>query len=139
MSALLLCWRSYCWAHNLWGLINYLFFLQVMLPSVVPRLATDSAVSVSWCLESSLFLRLSSQDGALSLPLLSLFFPFMFCPTSFQREWVAFLGVSCSLPAFRSCFVEVVQHSKDLLRNLWGRKWSSHPIPLPSSVVRYSD
>ena len=28
-----------------------------MLPSVVPRLATDSAVSVSWCLETSLFFK----------------------------------------------------------------------------------
>ena len=45
-----------------------------MLPSVLPRLATDSAVSVSWCLETSLFLRLPSQDGAPSLPLLSLIF-----------------------------------------------------------------
>ena len=26
-----------------------------MLPSVVPRLATDSAVKVSWCLKTSLF------------------------------------------------------------------------------------
>ena len=30
----------------LWVLIIYLFFLPVMLPSVVPRLATDSAVRV---------------------------------------------------------------------------------------------
>ena len=34
------------WACNLWVLIIYLFFLPVMLPSVVPRLATDSAVRV---------------------------------------------------------------------------------------------
>ena len=39
------------------GLIIYLFFLPVMLPSVVPRLTTDSAVSVSWCLETSLFFK----------------------------------------------------------------------------------
>ena len=32
------------WAGNLWVLIIYLFFLPVMLPSVLPRLATDSAV-----------------------------------------------------------------------------------------------
>ena len=32
---------SYPWARNLSGLIIYLFFLPVMLPSVVPRLATD--------------------------------------------------------------------------------------------------
>ena len=45
-SALLLSWGNYRWAHNLWGLIIYLFFLPVMLPSVVPRLTTDSAVRV---------------------------------------------------------------------------------------------
>ena len=45
-SVLLLHWGSHRWAHNLWGLIIYLFFLPVMLPSVLPRLATDSAVRV---------------------------------------------------------------------------------------------
>ena len=45
-SALLLRWGSYRWARNLWVLIIYLFFLPVMLPSVLPRLATDSAVRV---------------------------------------------------------------------------------------------
>ena len=54
VSALLLRWGSYCWATNLLVLIIYLFFLPVMLPSVLPRLATDSAASVSWCLETSL-------------------------------------------------------------------------------------
>jgi len=49
-----------------------------MLLSEVPRLATDSAMSVSWCLETSLFLRLPSWDGDLSLPLLSLFLSFIF-------------------------------------------------------------
>ena len=43
----------YRWACNLWVLIISLFFFPVMLPSVLPRLATDSAVSVSWCLETS--------------------------------------------------------------------------------------
>ena len=37
---------SYLWARNLWVLIMYLFSLPVMLPSVVPRLSTDSAVRV---------------------------------------------------------------------------------------------
>ena len=45
-SALLLRWGSYCWACNLLVLIIYLFFLPLMLPSVLPRLATDSAVRV---------------------------------------------------------------------------------------------
>jgi len=45
-STLLLRWGSVCWAHNLWDLIIYLFFLSIMLPSVFPRLATDPAVRV---------------------------------------------------------------------------------------------
>ena len=50
-----------------------------MLASVLPRLTTDSAVRVFpgvWKLLS--FLRLPSQDGAPSLPLLSLFLSFIF-------------------------------------------------------------
>ena len=46
MSALLLHWGSYHWARNLWVLFIYLFSLPVMLPSVLPRLATDSPVRV---------------------------------------------------------------------------------------------
>ena len=70
VSALLLRWGSYRWACNLWVLIIYLFFLPFMLPSVVPRLATDLAVRVCpgvWKLLS--FLRLPFLDGAPSLPL----------------------------------------------------------------------
>ena len=81
VSALLLRWGSYRWAHNLWVLIIYLLFLPVMLPSMVPRLTTDLAVSVFsdfWKLLS--FLRLPSWDGAPSLPLLSLFLSFIFFP-----------------------------------------------------------
>ena len=92
-----------------------------------------SSESVSWCLETSLFLRLPSQDAAPSLPLLSLFLSFKIFPTSLQRQWAAFLGARCPLPAFRSCFVEFTQRLNVLLMNLWGRKWSPHPIPLASS------
>jgi len=63
----------------------------------------------------------------LSVSLLSL----IFCPTSFRREWAAFLAW-CPPPAFRNCFVEVSQHLNDLLVNLLGRKWSPGPIPPPS-------
>ena len=45
-SALLLCWGNYHWARNLLVLIIYLLSPLVMLPSVVPRLATDSAMRV---------------------------------------------------------------------------------------------
>ena len=46
-----------------------------------------------------------SQDWSSSLTLLSLFLSFTFCPTSFWREWVAFLGAWCPPSAFRSCLV----------------------------------
>ena len=64
---------------------------------------------------------------------------FINCATSFGREWAAFLGAWCPLPALRSCFVEVAQRSNDLLMNLWERKWSPRPIPWPSwDCLHYS-
>ena len=101
-SALLLPWDL---PLGRWSVgFDYLFSLLVMLPSEVPRLATDSPVRVFpgvWKLLS--FLRLPFQDRSLALPLFSLFFSFLFFPTSFQRQWAAFLGAWCPLPAFRSC------------------------------------
>ena len=138
VPALLLCWGSYRWARNLWVLIIYLFFLPVMLPSVVPRLALDLAVRVFpgvWKLLS--FLRLPSQDGAPSLPLLSLFLSFIFFPTSFWRQWAAFLGAWCTLPVFRSIFVEFFSVFKCSFDELWGRKWSPCLIPPPSSTLYF--
>ena len=41
---------------------------------------------VSWCLETSLFLRLPSWDGTLSLPLLSLFLSFIFFLLPFEDQ-----------------------------------------------------
>ena len=72
----------------------------------------------SYCVETSPPSWLPPQDGSLSLNLLSLFLSFIFCPISFRREWAALLDAWCPLPVFRSCFVEVAQHSNDLLMNL---------------------
>ena len=83
--------ESYRWAGNLWVLIIYLFFLPIMLPSVVPRLTTDSSVRVFpgvWKLLS--FLRLPSQDGALSLPLLFLFYLSYFFLPPFEDNGLLF-------------------------------------------------
>ena len=81
-SALLLHWGSYRWACNLWVLIIYLFFLLVMLPSLAPRLATDSAVRMFPGIWKRLsFLRLPSQDGAPFLYLcLSFYILYFFLP-----------------------------------------------------------
>ena len=92
-----------------------------MLPSEIPKLPTDPPVRGSpgvW----KLLLRLLPWDSSLSLTLLSLFLSLIFCPTSFRRQWAAFLGAWCPLPAFRSCFVVFAQRSNDLFMNFWGRK-----------------
>ena len=91
-SALFLRWRSYRRARNLQVLIVYLFFLPVMLPSVLPRLGTDSAVRRFPSLETSLFLRLPSQDGAPSLPLLSFFFVFYIFSYLLSKTMGSFSG-----------------------------------------------
>ena len=72
-SVLLFRWGSYCWACNLLVLIIYLFFLPVMLPSVFPRLATDSAGRVFPGVWKPLFLKFPSRvrlpfPGQASLP-----------------------------------------------------------------------
>ena len=127
-SGLLLCWELQLGASSV-GFIY--FFLPVMLPSEIPKLLTGDE-RVSRCLGNPPLLRLPPQDASLSLTLLSLFLSFIFCPTSFRRQWVAFLDAWCPLPAFRSCFVVFAQRSNDLSMNLWGRKWSLCPIPPPS-------
>ena len=90
------------------------FYLFIFLSSYValwdsknsPRPAGER---VSWCLETSHLLRLPSRDGSPSVTLLFLSLSFIFCPTSFPRQWAALLGAWCPLPAFRSCFVEFAQ------------------------------
>ena len=122
---------SFHWACNLWVLIIY--FSSWLCYLLWFQVSPDSPVRVFpgvWKLLS--FLRLPSQDRSLSLPLLSLFLSFIFFPTSFRRQWAAFLGAWCPLLAFRSCLVEFIQRSNVLLMNLWVRKWSPHPIPRPS-------
>ena len=92
-SALLLRWGSYRWAHNLWVLIIYLFFLPVLLPSEVPRLTTDLAVRVFpgvWKLLS--FLRLASRMELHPYLFCLFFYLLYFFPISFQRQRAAFLG-----------------------------------------------
>ena len=92
-SALLLRWGSYSRARNVGGLIVYLFFLPVMLPSVLPKLGTDSAVRRF----PGIWKLLSFQDSLpemelCGLPLLSLFFVFYIFSYLLSKTWIAFLG-----------------------------------------------
>ena len=72
------------------GLVICWFQLFIFFPCLVALCASKArhrlcSESVSWFLETSLFLRLPSWDGA-PLPLLSLFLSFIFFPTSFRRQ-----------------------------------------------------
>ena len=60
------------------------------------------------------------------------FFVFYIFSYLLLKSWVAFLGAWCPLPAFRSCFVEFTRRLNALSMNLWGRKCSPRPTPLPS-------
>ena len=104
---------------------NYLFiYLSSRL--CCPLRFPDSPQTCQWecflVFGNLSFLSLPSQDGSPSLSLLPLFLSFMFCPTSFRRQWAAFLSASCPLPAFSSCLVEFAQRSNVLSMNLWGEK-----------------
>ena len=80
------------------GLAICEFYLFIFSPCYVALCASKArhrfgSEKVSWCLESSLFLRLPSWDGPPSLPLLCLFFfflSFIFFPTSFRRVGLLF-------------------------------------------------
>ena len=62
-----------------------------MLLSMLPRLTTDSAARVfPGCLETFLFLRLPSWDGAPALPPLSLFTYFIFFLPVFEDNDLLF-------------------------------------------------
>ena len=73
--------------------LNYLFIFPpcyVALCASKARHRLDSE-SVSWCLET-FFLRLPSQDGASSLPLLSIFLSFILFSYLFSKTMSCFSG-----------------------------------------------
>ena len=78
-----------------------LFFLLVRLPSEIWKLPSDLLVRGFPGVWKLPLLRLPSRDGSPSLTLLSLFLSFIFCPTSFRRQWAAFLGAWCPLLVIR--------------------------------------
>ena len=111
-SVLLLCWGSYRWAHNLWVLIIYLFFLPVMLPSVVPRLSTDSAVRVFPGIWKPLFLK-APFLGRSSVPtsFVSLFIFYIFSYL-LSKTMGCFSGCLMSSPCIQKLFCGIYSASK---------------------------
>ena len=120
---------------------NYLFFLPVMLPSVLSKLATDSAVRVFpgvWKLLS--FLRLLSRDGAPSLPLFS---PFLFYIFSYllSKTMACFSGCLMSSAGIQKLFCGIYSAFKCSFDEFVGEKvvslsYSSAILgPLPPVLI----
>ena len=85
---------------------NYLFIFP---PCYVAHCACKachrlSSESVSWCLETSLFLRLPSRNGAPSLPLLSLFFVFYIFSYLLSKTMGRFSGCLISSAGIQKLF-----------------------------------
>ena len=96
----------------------YLFFFPVRLPAEIQKLPPDPPVRGFPGVWKLPLLQLPSWDWSPSLALLPLFLSFIFCPTSFWRQWAAFPGTWWPLLVFRSCFVEFAQCSNVLSMNL---------------------
>ena len=103
---------------------------KVVSPSYSSAILGPPPVSIIFT-----FIPLMYITTAFITELLVMSLKFIFFTTFFQRQWAAFLGAWCPLPAFRSCFVEFTQHLNVLLMNLWGRKCSPWPTPLPSWLL----
>ena len=107
-----------------------------MLPFEIPELPTDPPVKGFpgvW----KLFSFMTPSPGRVSVPnsFVSLFIFFIlslfFILSYLLSKTMGCLSVCLVSSASRSCFVEFAQCSNDLSINLWGKKWSPHPIPLP--------
>ena len=122
MSVLLLHWGSCHWAGNLWVLTIYLFFLPVMLPSASKACHRLGSESVSWCLETSLFLRPPSRDGALSLSLLSLFFVFYIFSYLLSKTMGCFSGFLMSSASIQKLFCGIYSAFKCSFDEFVGEK-----------------
>ena len=90
-------------AQILWFVFLFVCF-PVMLFSEFPKFPTDPNCKVSYGVEVSSPSWLPPQDRSPSMNLLSLFLSFIFCPASFQRDWVGFLGNLVSSASIQKLF-----------------------------------
>ena len=113
---------------------NYLF---ISPPCYVALCASKArhrlgSKSVSWCLETSLFLRLPSRDGAPSLPLLSLFSVFYIFSYMFLKTVICFSGCLMSSASIQKLFCEIYSVLKCSFDEFVGEKVVS---PSHSSIL----
>ena len=113
---------------------NYLFifppgYVALCGSKAHHRLGSES---VSWYLETPLFLRLLSQDEAPALPLLSLFLSFIFFSYLLSKTMGCFSGCLMSSADIQKLFFGIYSVFKCSFDEFVGEKWSPHPIPPPS-------
>ena len=81
-----------------------------------------SSESVSWCLETSLFLRLPARDGAQSLPLLSPFFVFYIFSYLLSKTMGCFSGCLMSFAGIQKLFCGIYSAFKYSFDDFVGEK-----------------
>ena len=103
-----------------------------MLPSVLPRLATDSAVRV-FLVFGNFSLFKSPFPGRSFLPtsFVSLFVFYIFSYL-FSKTMSCFSGCLMSSASIQKLFCEIYSVLKCSFDEFVGEKWSPHPIPPPS-------
>ena len=127
---LLLCWESYRSARNLLVLIIFLpCYVALCASKAHHRLGSES---VSWCLETYLFLRLPSQDRAPSLSLLSLFFVFYVFSHLLSKTMGCFSGYLVSSAGNQKLFCGIYSAFKCSFDEFVGEKMVS---PSYSSAI----
>ena len=106
---------------------NYLFifppcYVALCASKACHRLGTES---VSWCLETSFFLRLPSWDGAPSLPLLSLLFVFYIFSYLLSKTMGCFSGCLISSASIHKLFCGICSVFKCSFDEFVGEKFVS--------------
>ena len=81
-----------------------------------------SSEGVSWCLKTSVFLRLLSWDGAPYLPLLSLFLSFIFFSYLLSKTMGCFSGCLMSSAGIQKLFCEICSAFKCSFDEFVGEK-----------------
>ena len=106
------------------------FLLPVVVPSKIPKLPTDMPVGgfhTGWKL-----LLHASPTGWVSMPKPSVSVAVFYILSYLLWKRLGCLsGCLLSSPSIQKLFCGSPQHSDDLLMNLWGRKRSPCPIPVP--------
>ena len=146
-SALLFRWGSYRWACNLLVLIIYLFSLPVMLPSVLPKLATDSAARMFPGVWKPLFLSLFPGTDSLpgtELPpyLLCLFFHLLYFSYLFLKTMICFSGCLMSSANIQKLLCRIYSALKCSFDEFVGEKvvspsYSSAILGLPPYICNF--